>query len=593
MRNKFSPAFMLLCLGCLFNNFACHASAPATNVFDELAWRFSANAPIRSSITYSPQAVYFGSSKGIFYSLDKKTGKTNWTFNTGAAINSSAGYNNGQVFFSDNSQNLYCLAGATGKLAWKTSLGQSKAYDWAFDYYYSSPAVLNNQVVVGSKDGYVYNVNKTNGKVNWKFKTGGVVRSSPAISGSVVYVGDTDGTLFAISLQTGTELWHFYIKGHALKNENFGFDRRAIIAAPVVAGNKIIVGARDGFLYGIDKQTGKQLWVVDHEVSWVISHVAVKDTFVVTGTSDGRFVQAVNLNTGKQIWKFHTSLVWSSPVIDGDKVYVGSHQGALLCLDLKTGRKINAYQTYSIIFSSPVIAGNLLFFGNDDGNLYALRSSGKAHDLHEKARKYVYWEAGNTGSRYGTDVRVKSFLVDNGYTLLNKDKFVKLINDSDAKANSVVVIATSVFPAEIIDNGANSLLRKYLNQGGKVVVATNNPVVFRKDKDGQLDIRNFFYADTVLGIKYGPEDLRSYKGNQPAFPTKTGELWGLKKPWAAALSLESKQVDIVLGVDENGLASAWLKKYSQAPGSGFVQIWVDDNTIDMSYVASVAEFGLE
>ena len=46
--------------------------------------------------------------------------------------------------------------------------------------------------------------------------------------------------------------------GDTLKNEKFGFDRRAIIASPVVAGNKVIVGGRDGFLYAVDKDTGKQ-----------------------------------------------------------------------------------------------------------------------------------------------------------------------------------------------------------------------------------------------------------------------------------------------------------------------------------------------
>jgi hypothetical protein len=52
-------------------------------------------------------------------------------------------------------------------------------------------------------------------------------------------------------------------------------------------------------------------------------------------------------------------------------------------------------------------------------------------------------------------------------------------------------------------------------------------------------------------------------------------------------------VDIVLGKDENGLASAWVKKYNPAPGSGFVQIWITDNIIDVSCVAKVAEYGLK
>jgi hypothetical protein len=146
--------------------------------FNELAWKFYADAPVRSSITWANDAVYFGSSKGIFYSLNRNSGTIKWSFNARSAINSSAAYQNGNVFFSDNRQVLYSLNASTGKVNWKTSLGQSKNYEWAFDYYYSSPTIAGDQVLIGSKDGFVYNINKATGKVKWKFKTGGIVRST-------------------------------------------------------------------------------------------------------------------------------------------------------------------------------------------------------------------------------------------------------------------------------------------------------------------------------------------------------------------------------------------------------------------------------
>lgn len=160
-----------------------------------------------------------------------------------------------------------------------------------------------------------------------------------------------------------------------LKNEDFGFDRRAIISSPTVTNNKIIFGCRDGFFYAVNVNNGKELWHVDHNVSWVISSIAVKDTIAVTGTSDGRFVQAVSTNTGKEIWKFKTvSIVWSSPVIYNNEVYIGSQEGVLYCLDLFTGKKINSFQANGKIFTSPVISDSLLFFGTDKGYFYALHS---------------------------------------------------------------------------------------------------------------------------------------------------------------------------------------------------------------------------
>ena len=193
--------------------------------FNQVAWKFDASAPIRSTVAASADAIFFGSSRGMFYSLNKLSGKVNWSVDAGYPIHSSAALNRGHVFFSDNKQTLWSLNAKTGRLNWKTSLGQSINYAWAFDYYYSSPAIANGQVFIGSKDGCVYDIDETTGKVKWKFKTGGIVRSSPAVTGNVLYVGDTEGTLYALNVVTGKQLWRFQIVGHGLKNEKFGYDR--------------------------------------------------------------------------------------------------------------------------------------------------------------------------------------------------------------------------------------------------------------------------------------------------------------------------------------------------------------------------------
>jgi len=68
---------------------------------------------------------------------------------------------------------------------------------------------------------------------------------------------------------------------------------------------------------------------------------------------------------------------------------------------------------------------------------------------------------------------------------------------------------------------------------------------------------------------------------------------GNKSFWAAPLSIDPKQPDVVLGMDENGLASAWVKKFNSATGSGFVQIWASDSDRDLSFIRRVAEYGLK
>ena len=149
-------------------------------------------------------------------------------------------------------------------------------------------------------------------------------------------------------------------------------------------------GSRDAHLYCLDIDNGSLLWKITHEPSWIISTVAVKDSFVITGTSDGRFVQALHLETGNQIWKYPTALaVWASPLINNDKVYTGGFDGQLLCLDLKTGKRISQFCTNGIIFSSPVLNDSLLYFGSDDGNLYAVKGR-RPFATNASLKKFVY-----------------------------------------------------------------------------------------------------------------------------------------------------------------------------------------------------------
>jgi outer membrane protein assembly factor BamB len=561
--------------------------------FTDEAWSFNARAPIRSTAVSSGTTVFFGSSDGKFYALDKQTGKAKWVYNSGSSVESSPALNKGKVFFANNDQSLFALGALTGKLIWKYSFGENRDYDWGFDYYYSSPTLSNGFIVIGAKDGFVYKLNEANGKPVWKFKTEGIVRSTPAVDGNKIFFGDTDGLLYALDFTSGSELWRFATVGNGLKNEDFGFDRRAIISSPTVKSDKVFAGCRDGFFYAVNKNTGKEIWRVDHEVSWVISSLAVKDTILVAGTSDGRFVQAVSSNTGNQLWKTRTaSIVWSSPIIHNNKVYIGSGEGVLYCLDLYTGKILNRFQTAGSIFSSPVVSDSMLFFGSDDGKFYALKS-GLPHPSPKNLKRFVFYEPGvNNYFRGGTDAKLRTYFASNGYSVLNAAKLDSVLKTSGT--NSVIVFAANYFPKNILEGYKNSSLRKYLDNGGRIVICGLNPVIARYDENKNLNGFNFLVADSILGIHYGPNDLRSHKGIYPSFATAEGKKWGMKDFWISALGLDPKQADLVLGKNENGLAAAWVKKYNPAKGSGFIQIWLEqDGADDLSYILKVAEYGFE
>src|ERR1700737_5016187 len=72
-------------------------------------------------------------------------------------------------------------------------------------------------------------------------------------------------------------------------------------------------------------------------------------------------------------WRFPTGgEVNSSPVIDGDTVYVGSGDGTLYAIDLWTGAERWSFDAGNPISSSPAIANNIVYFATRNGTLLAL-----------------------------------------------------------------------------------------------------------------------------------------------------------------------------------------------------------------------------
>ena len=72
-------------------------------------------------------------------------------------------------------------------------------------------------------------------------------------------------------------------------------------------------------------------------------------------------------------WKFGTGApVDSSPSVVGGRVYIGSRDRNLYCLDAQTGSFIWKYTTGWKIRSTPAIINDKVYTGADDGNVYCL-----------------------------------------------------------------------------------------------------------------------------------------------------------------------------------------------------------------------------
>jgi len=62
----------------------------------------------------------------------------------------------------------------------------------------------------------------------------------------------------------------------------------------------------------------------------------------------------------------------SNPTVINDKVYVGSSNHKVYCLDANTGLKLWTFLTNDFVYSSPAVAYGKVYIGSNNCKLYCL-----------------------------------------------------------------------------------------------------------------------------------------------------------------------------------------------------------------------------
>jgi outer membrane protein assembly factor BamB len=542
-----------------------------------LAWRAPTEGDVVSSPAVANGVVYIGSGDGYLYALDLATGTRRWRYDAGSAVASSPAVGAGLVFAAARDGSIFAVDAATGTRRWRLTTGPDLALPWGHesgDHFVSSPAYVAGTIVVGSGDGAVYAVDAATGRRKWRAETEGRVRSSPAVVDGRVYVGSYDGRVYCFDLASGARRWRYDTEGTTLRSGNFGFDRRSIQSSPAVADGVVYVGARDGFLYAIGAADGALRWRVDHKVSWIITSPAVSGKTIYAGSSDGHFVQALD-SLGAERWRIPSEVpVWSSPAVAGALVYFGDGAGRVHAVDRATGTEKWMFRTGSSVFSSPVVAGNLVVVGSTDGGVYALRAGDGPAVQRAVFFDSTYLPASTVRQ---PDVTARA-LVNRGYKQLDAAALSAFLAARIAdRAPSVVVFAIDAAPDSVVGKPlGTSLLRRYLDAGGKVVWTGKPPLLFPMDratgKYPPMSQMNWAAPNELLGVDHQASifDARGVRA------TPEGQRQGLPPRWHDAWSVAPASVTTVLGIDEWGLAAAWIKSYGGPRGSGFVRVPGED-----------------
>jgi outer membrane protein assembly factor BamB len=341
-----------------------------------LRWKFMADGGVISSPSIVDGRVYVGSQDKNIYTINARNGRLLWNFTTGARILSSPAVAGGKVYVGPDDGYIYCLDSKNGSLIWNTYAGgYIEAPFKAVTGIRSSPIVVENRMYVGSLDTNLYSLDVNSGDVIWNFKTEGYITSSPAVADDGVYVTSQEansGTLYKLNASNGTLIWKLDIPYTLIADR--GID---LHVSPTVADGMVFAAANKETYYGINATNGEIEWTyitakgTENLGGYLVASMAYHDgeLFIV----DMFFITALDANTGEVAWKSWIGTeLYTSPTYADNKVYVTTDRRLVYVLNATNGDKLSFFETGSNSWSSPSVYEGRVYFGSNDGNVYCL-----------------------------------------------------------------------------------------------------------------------------------------------------------------------------------------------------------------------------
>ncbi len=319
--------------------------------------------------------------------FDPVTGKRLWLFETPMAINHTPAFSEGVLCAAEMGGRVYGIDATTGRERWHHDLIDDRGR-----YSYCAPAIHDGSFYVGVLRRFV-KLRPRDGHVEWEKQLGTSDSDwissygSPAVSAETLVMTGQFGrgdSVVAAKAADGSKLW-----GHPADG--------GMLGSATISGDRVLFCSHSSVLYCLSSSDGREVWSKPlgnpgSGPNWSATTPAVRSEgetgIVVAGSGDGR-MSGISLQDGTVLWThisdktvFKVSPyrrddrpLLSSPTIAGEKVFFGSADGRVYCLDLRSGQILWSFTIGVSVMSTPLVTGNAVYFAAYDGRLYALTSS--------------------------------------------------------------------------------------------------------------------------------------------------------------------------------------------------------------------------
>ncbi len=289
-----------------------------------------------------------------------KLGNEWFTTNYGGASPVISG---NRIYIGGKNRYFLCINKTTGKLIWKFTVKNAGSYPGI----YTTPVLHKGNVYFGAtgtdpvrSSGYLFSLNADTGKEQWEFKTEADI-SSIALHNNKLFALDRDGVLYCLDATKGS-----LIKKYKTNNVN------DILCSSIKAASNILYLKTENSnftnLMAIDKSLKKVIWSV--KIKRDSSAIPVPDSFILLNNLiylNGKY--CIDAISGKMIW-INKNIGSGVEVLDRH-LFTLSKDGELFKLDLTNGSIIWKETIEPSV--APIYAkDNTLMIGTERGNIYLI-----------------------------------------------------------------------------------------------------------------------------------------------------------------------------------------------------------------------------
>lgn len=369
-------------------------------------------------------------------------------------------------------ERVMCFNADTGKLLWEHRFNIYLSDVPPHRIGWASPAgdpTTGNVYILGV-GGNLIGLNR-DGKVIWERSLGedfGLLTThggrtvSPIIDGDLVIIsgvtfmwgqhGRGGHRFMAFDKKTGETMW---ISSPGQRPYDTTY------APPIIAnvnGMRLLIqGASDGMVHAIKPQTGEPVWRYEISKRGLNTGVVVRGTTAILTHSEenldssemGRMVAIDGTAKGdvkpEQVkW---TIKGWqggfSSPVIDGDRLYQIDNGANLGAFDLNTGKQLWLQNLGTIQKASPVLADGKLYVGTENGRFFILKPSATGCEILDQDA---------LGSEAHPEAIIASAAVSNGRVYVVSDSGLYAIGKKSTTSSSAPAPPSSAVGSSVSSN---------------------------------------------------------------------------------------------------------------------------------------------